>query len=30
MDLYKKLKNENSGFTIFDFRVMQHRPFFEN
>jgi G:T/U-mismatch repair DNA glycosylase len=28
MDLYKKLKNEDSNFTTFDFRVMQYRPFF--
>jgi G:T/U-mismatch repair DNA glycosylase len=30
MDLYKKLKNENSDFTTFDFRVMQYSPFFKN
>lgn len=29
MDLYKKLKNEDSNFTTFDFRVLQYSPFFE-
>ena len=28
MDLYKKLKNENSDFNTLDFRVMQYREFF--
>lgn len=30
MDMYKRLKNEDSNFTTFDFRVIQYRPFFEN
>ncbi len=28
LDSYKKLKEVNPGFTTFDFRVMQYRPFF--
>jgi hypothetical protein len=28
MELYKKMKNENSKFTTFDFRVMQYRNWF--
>ncbi|WP_411032284.1 uracil-DNA glycosylase family protein [Spongiimicrobium sp. 3-5] len=28
LDTYKALKNKDSSFTTFDFRVMQYRPFF--